>query len=65
MSHECSYFRAATSVCLRTVQAVIHFVADGERRFERACEQHYAEIAERIRRAGHEIVEVSAPEKHP
>ena len=59
MSHECNYFRAATSVCLRTVQAVIHFAAGEERRFERACKKHYAEIAERIRQAGHEIVEVS------
>lgn len=57
---ECNYFKAATSVCLRTVQAVIHFIQEGERRFEHACEQHYAEIMERIGRAGHEIVEVSS-----
>lgn len=61
--HECSYFRAETSVCLRPVQAVIHFIVVTEHaalRFaERTCKAHYAKIAERIRQAGHEIVEVS------
>lgn len=60
---ECNYFKAATSVCLRTVQSVIHFIQDGERRFESACEQHCAEITARIQRAGHKIVEVS--NRHP
>lgn len=57
---DCAYYKAATSSCLRTVQSVIHFVAEGERRFERVCKEHYAEIVARIQEAGHEIVEVSA-----
>ena len=59
---ECNYFQVATSICLRPVQAVIHFIVVTEHaalRFaEHACKQHYGEMVERIRQAGHEIVEV-------
>lgn len=58
--HKCGYFTTATSVCLRTVQAVIHYAAEGERRFERGCKDHYAKIVARIQQSGHEIVEVSS-----
>ncbi len=62
MNNECNYFKAATSTCLRAVQSVIHFMAEGERRFERACHEHYAEMVERIHRAGYVIVEVTKPD---